>query len=607
MEVWQGTHPMKKLAFVLALFPVVSLAVGFPGRAESGVYNLHLVTDNGPDYTDIQSFVRSVTERWQTPQEKCIAIWRWGRRSRRQTSCAQDGGRLIWDPILQYNSYGTMNCGVISALNITSFLELGYQARYIQLGDHTVSEVSWDGGRSWHLFDSSMSFFCYNHAGAVASCQEIKEAHACELSGGRSEPGHYYLYHGAAACVSHLGADGWRCASDQPVAYNRTLINGASSYTDGFSVDKYTQYARYGRRYILNVVPYQSYTRYWKPLDRGQSGVAAEDKPDYYRPLGGHDPDEQHGLNNIRGNGIWVFQPDLRGADCRRLFYDSQAVQTRTEGGAGPDLHPESPGQAASVVFKVSAANVITSMRIEGSGLRSGADDVLRLLASRDAGIRWTPVWQSQDMGRQEIRLRLRDQVAGVTECLLKLEMQAAGKNTDVGLETLKLTTVTQLNRHTLPRLTLGTNRVRLFADQQVESTVLWPPLHAGLYRQAVFQEHNVYSAKEPDGMYKATLGSAVTASSSASFSGSRTAVSPSTNRCSTPSAARKCPRVPAGRTSAARSSAEAVPPPTAWTAFRTFGSGCSTSRATPGIYRRSVASRWRSRTTGPSTGNPAT
>ena len=314
----QGTHREPIRAWVATLFLVVMSTVCLTGRAEAAVYNLHLVTDNGPDYTDIQSFVQSATERWSTPQEKCIAIWSWGRRSRRQTSCADEGGRLIWDPILHYNSYGTMNCGVISALNISSFLQLGYQARYIQLGDHTVSEVSWDGGQSWHLFDSSMSFFCYNHAGEVASCQEIKESHACELSGGKSEPGHYYLYHGAPQCVSHIGANGWRKASDQPVAYERTLINGASSYTDGFSVSPYTQYARFGRRYTLNLLAHQSYTRYWKPLDRDNPNVTDQQKPDYYRPLGGRDPDEQHGLNNIRGNGVWVFDPDLANADCRK-------------------------------------------------------------------------------------------------------------------------------------------------------------------------------------------------------------------------------------------------------------------------------------------------
>ena len=181
-----------------------------------------------------------------------------------------------------------MNCGVISALNMASWLKLGYMARYIQLGDHTVSEVSWDDGATWHLFDSSMGFFCYNVRVVVASCEEIKAPHAGEFSGGVSEPGYYYFYHGAPQCISHRGKDGWRYCSDDPVNYRRTLLNGASSYTSGVHVDKYTLHVRHGHRYILNLLPGQSYTRYFKPLDRGMENV---DKHDYYRPLKGKDPD----------------------------------------------------------------------------------------------------------------------------------------------------------------------------------------------------------------------------------------------------------------------------------------------------------------------------
>jgi len=280
------------------------LLFAFGRPAPAADYNLHLFTDNAPDYTDLESLVRSATDLWQTPQEKCIAVWRWGRRSRHQMSCAVEGGRHIWDPILHYNSYGAMNCGVISSLNIACWLQLGYRARYIQLGDHTVSEVSWDDGKTWHLFDSSMSFYGFNHSGEVASCEEIKEAHACELSGGKNEPGHYYFYHYAPVCGSHPGPSGWRCASDNPVEFNRTLEAGASSYTDGFEVDKYCQNARWGHRYTLNLRPYESYTRFWKPLN--------ETDPDrdlsYFRPMpDGADPNGKDGRNAIRGNGRWLF------------------------------------------------------------------------------------------------------------------------------------------------------------------------------------------------------------------------------------------------------------------------------------------------------------
>lgn len=477
-------------------------------RPQGAVYNLHLVTDNVPDFTDLESLVESATGVWQTPQDKCIAVWRWGRRSRRQTSCAVEGGRHIWDPILHYNSYGAMNCGIISSLNLSCWLQLGYRGRYVQLGDHTVSEVSWDEGRTWHLFDSSMSIFCFNHSGQVACCQEIQEAQACELSGGKSEPGHYYLYHPAPQCATHLGPAGWRCAADQPVGYRRTLLAGASSYTDGFSADRYCQVARYGHRYTLNLRPYESYTRYWYPLDAaGKAGVSAGGLS-CFRPLAdGSDPDAQHGLHNLRGNGRWVFRPDLAAEDCRAVFYDEAGVALRAEDGIRPNLHPARSGSSGMAVFKIYAANVITGMAIEASGVRASDQDQLRVSVSRDAGLNWTPVWEAESTGPQTMRVALRDEVAGVTQCLLRVEMRAARRPQDAGLDWFQATTITQLNRLTLPKLTVGTNHVLLRADEQVEVAELWPPLHAGAYQRTVVAQADVYSDQRPDGMYKATLG----------------------------------------------------------------------------------------------------
>ena len=494
---------------MLALVAALALC---DSSAWAQVYNLRLLTDNVPDYTDMASLVESSTGVWQTPEDKAAAVFRWGRRSRRQTSCAVEEGRHLLDPILHYNSYGAMNCGIISSLNISSWLELGFQARYIQLGDHTVSEVSWNGGQSWHLFDSSMSFYCYNHEGQVASCDEIKQAHGCELSGGKVEPGHFYLYHGAPPLVSHLGPGGWRFAADQPVNYARTLQNGADSYTDGFSVDRYCQVARRGHRYVLNLRPYESYTRHWRPLDDAQHGgdTAAND-PNYFRPLAnGSDPDDQHGLNNIRGNGVWLFAPDLAAADRDALFYDSQNIAEVAVGSTAIELHPAEAGDQASVTYRISAANVITSLWIDADAFRNDTADQLRISVSRTAGIRWQQVWQSDTLGQQPIALALRDQVAGVTQCLVRIEMFAAERPDSVGLGRLKFRAITQLNRRALPKLTLGSNQVVLAADEQLETTELWPPLHDGKYRETVYAESGVFSDQQPDGQYKATLGAGV-------------------------------------------------------------------------------------------------
>ena len=132
--------------------------------------------------------------------------------------------------------------------------------------------------------------------------------------------------------------------------------------------------ARYGQRYVLNLRPYESYTRYWEPLDNpAHAGGRPKDR-DYFRPMAdGSDPDDQHGLHNIRGNGRWVLEPDLAAKECRRVFYDDAGVALHAEDGVGPNLHPAAAGRNAWVVFKVSAANVITSLRIEADGLRTGA------------------------------------------------------------------------------------------------------------------------------------------------------------------------------------------------------------------------------------------
>ena len=245
-------------------------------------------------------------------------------------------------------------------------------------------------------------------------------------------------------------------------------------------------------------------------MDCNDPQVPTQDRQDTYRPLRDADPDDQHGLNNIRGNGLWNWRPDLTTADCRHLLYDDRGIETRSQVGTGPNLHPAKTGKPAMAIFKLSAANVITSMQIHGKGLRSNLGDVLRVNVSRSAGLQWTSVWEPDSIGPQQFDLTLRDAVAGVTECLVKVEMSAVNQKTDVGLDEIRFTIITQVNRRTLPKLTLGANRIRLHADEQLDSTVLWPVLHGGQYRQTVFNETQVYSADQPDGIYKATLGSAV-------------------------------------------------------------------------------------------------
>ncbi len=427
------------------------------------VYHITLVTDNTPDLTDIDSYLRSITSQYDTPQQKAIAIWRWSQRLRKQTTNPIEDGHFVLDPIELFNSYGYCNCGIISGVNNALWLRMGWQARYIQLGDHTVSECSWDGGRWWHMFDASMSIYCFNDRGEVASVEEIEK-----------NP-RFYLENFAPECGTNpvSGPDdhrGWRCAADRPVENRRTLANGYDSFKPPNSIDRYCLYAEWGRRYVLNLRADESYTRYWRPLPGGGAGT--------FRPVRGNEDVDQR-IGNIRGNGVWVYRPNLTDPRTRQLVYSTSGTDWTHQGVKGP-------GQ---VIFKVAAANVVTSavIRAKGRGIT--------LSVSRDVGINWQPVELKSGQAQ------CIDQVAGTTEYLVKVELADA----DALLSALTLETITQLNRHAIPSLRRGPNRVQLRLGPQVETVQFRPSVVGGNHRRTVFAEQLVDVEKEP-GRYKPTL-----------------------------------------------------------------------------------------------------
>src|SRR6476661_1880798 len=101
--------PMKKF---LAL--VLTMVLG--GAAQAEVCNIKIVTDASPDYSDMQSLVHSVTSNWQTPEEKCWAMFYWNHIARRQTNPIILHGLALTDPIRQFNDYGYTMCSTISGI-----------------------------------------------------------------------------------------------------------------------------------------------------------------------------------------------------------------------------------------------------------------------------------------------------------------------------------------------------------------------------------------------------------------------------------------------------------------------------------------------------------
>jgi len=497
-----------------------TILMAFAASSPAAVFNIHLYSDSNPDITTRHSFLETALPVWSTPEEQAVAMWRWGVRHRRQVTPTREDGRSILDPILFLNNYAGTNCGYITGM-LQGWVEgLGqpWQARYVQLSDHTVMEMSWDDGASWHMFDASMVVYCRNNEGEVASVAEIAESHVSELSLLLGEtgpvPGHHYLYNFSPECGSspvnpaHAGdlgyPWGYRCAADNPVSYSRTLRNGADSYLSGGRPETAFTRVRNGWNYRLNLKQHESYTRHWTHLGETE---------DYFRPnAAGNDPDLGDLAGDMRGNGRWLFSPDLFSPDYRWVIHDETGVVHRIEAGStGPNLHPGTAGQIASVTFKVYGANVITSGRATLLGYRSSPDDVLRLSVSRDAGLNWETVWTAAGTGLISADIPLTAAVlGGAFEYLCRIEMLSDGDAPDCGLVNLELETLTQVNRLSLPGLRRGTNLVQFSLGQQTESLMLWPPLHddggGALYLDTAASDANVLAMDSPHHFYSAVL-----------------------------------------------------------------------------------------------------
>jgi hypothetical protein len=458
------------------------------GAARASVHDIHLTTDSTPDFVSIEDFVATATNVWEEPEDQAIALWRWMVRSHLQTSATFEDGAPLWDPIKFYPSYPNTFCGYMAAF-LTAFVDVmggDWRHRYIELGDHTVAEVSWDAGATWHLFDTSMVVYVRRHDGAVASCADVAAAGSCALSefwgASGAEPGHLYLYHTTAECMTNPPdpehpldlefPSGYRKAAGNPLPFARTLRNGADSYISGYDVQEAFTHVRRGWRNRLHLHPGQTYTRFWEPLGAG---------PEFARlDSHGDDPNDAFYPTNIRSNGRWEIAPDLTTADVRGGWYELTGfVHRDQDGGIGPNLRPGPGVGRADAVVKIDAANVLTSGRVYLSGQRGGGDQVT-LAISRDAGCTWIQVAvpAAGSFGAwHDLPASL---IGGAFEVLVRVRAEPDATRQDCGLDDLYVEAVTQLNRKTLPRLQRGANRVRFSAGPPQETLTLQPTLHAG-------------------------------------------------------------------------------------------------------------------------------
>ena len=455
---------------------IVLLTIAWGSAAcEAEVCNLKIVTDASPDYSDLPSLVYSETSRWQTPQEKCWAIFYWNHIARRQTMPMQLHGMALTDPIRQFNDFGFTMCSTISGINQSIWEQMGLPHRYWDISNHTVSEVFYDD--RWHMYDNSMSaLYTLCDGKTIAGVKDIGGESACDESGSKPEPGHIAKYH----CITSTSPNGFLCGADTARSldeeYRCFNPNGLKLRTYYYDWDR-------GHRYILNLKSGESYTRFYSSI-----GTA----PEFYVPnVNGKDPEAANPRYHLRGNGRWEFEADLSPAGYVGSIYSGENIDAAAPAG----LTPKTAEAPAEVIFKISGANVITSQVIRAKFQRREADEC-SISVSTDNGLHWQAVWNSTGADA-DANVPLLAQVNGAYEVLVKVRMEAKSDPAGLVLKSLHVQTTTELNSKTQPKLNLGRNAIYVGAGEQTESIVFWPELQGDHYKQMIVEEHNIASAKK--------------------------------------------------------------------------------------------------------------
>jgi hypothetical protein len=462
---------------------VWGLGLGGAVGGQAAVFNLKVVTDASPDYSDLPAMIRSITGKWATPEEKCWALFYWNHIARRQTAPIELHGMALTDPIRQFNDYGYTMCSTIAGLNCAIWDAMGLKTKYWDINLHTVPEVEYSG--RWHMYDNSMTaLYTLCDGVTIAGVEDIGKRGACAVSGGVEELGHIAKYHCLMATSPKgflTGADTMRSLEEESHCFNPNALKYRNYFYDW---DR-------GHRYILNLRAGESYTRYYRSL--GQT-------PEYYVPNNGKDPEKTNERYHLRGNGVRVYRPVIpKAGRPEELVANIHWTTNITNMAIFEDggINPRTAGSLAEVVFKVEGANVITGLRIRGAFLRRAAGDLNRVSVSTVNGLAWKTVWDNDTTGQKDLDLKLVEEVNGAYEVLVKVSLLAERNNADAALRmsTLQFETTTMLNSKTQPKLNLGRNTVYLGAGSQTESIVFWPDLQGTNAQPYLVEQKNMTAA----------------------------------------------------------------------------------------------------------------
>ncbi len=466
---------------VLARIGVLAAAIAAVvtvGSVRGVVEDVKVTTDTSIDCSSIQTIARDLYKACKTDEDKAIATWYFVRRVMFHWPHIP-----TWDTVELINCYGIGLCGYQSQAFAQICQAGGLKARTLHMPGHVLAEAYYDG--DWHFFDCQVGWFAYKKVtGAdgktrltVASHKDIardpsivmdaiKDGRAskpffqCRVndkSSDKPDNGVEYAKKAqpngpAKACDSRLVINLRRGES-----ITRCWSNEEKSWFDREASRKQTGFTSLHHPCTASIIDENDPVNwpYWKPY--AKMTVNKEGKPRY-------------GEKRYFGNGRMVYEPDLGHGGFREGLAEDGLKGMKAEPGdkARPRLHPATAGQVGEAVFEIHCPYVAVDAWVDLSGVRKGGNDAVAVYARGDKEkSSWQEVWRAEgDSGLRAEKVGLKDIAWEQHRYFVKVQMKAAEDPTDVGLDSIRFTTVFVNNMYALPYFLPGKNTIRVAAGK---------------------------------------------------------------------------------------------------------------------------------------------
>lgn len=451
---------------LIAVFVSVLLVINLSLSRNYQSYSIidpKVTSSQSVDMSSLESTIDSLISPQMSHEQKAITIWRFLIDHTYLSIYPTENTKGSWytmnaDPIKALNIYPWGECGWYSIMLQELFTAAGMPTRGRSVGpkpyplSHWVPEVYYDG--AWHMLDAEVGVYYYKRDGkTIASVDDLISDPSLILEPIRtSSP---YLRVGRSVQevteVYGVASKPTRKAFKHEGGYhsmNITLRPG----------EKYIR--RWGKEGGIGYLGYwywpKGVSEEYRAKTRQPYGLLPEIGPTSFKGTG-------IGFSKVPGsfaNGKLVYEPNMDGDGYLDGVYEKTDVKSFSEDHLTPSIHLDDARKPGHITFSVECPYIIVAGRIRWRSFGKNPESHVKASISVDNGKTWQEVWTDDKIGENIHDLHITSYIYGVYSYLVKFDLWSKNKKTDVGMDSLQITTVFQLAPTSLPKLGRGENEI---------------------------------------------------------------------------------------------------------------------------------------------------